>query len=70
MLTMTKPRDQSTATRKWFCRRCFGIIGVVRGTTVTIEHGGRKITASLPCSQECDRCRTLNIQDVDTRESS
>jgi|GEM_PF-7050214 len=56
------------AAVRWTCWRCFRSIGMVRGSTVIIEHHGRRIEAQLPCSQICNHCRTLCVWDAsDTR---
>jgi hypothetical protein len=40
---------------------CPRILGEIAGASVTIAHQRRRIMASLPCSQVCDKCGTVNF---------
>jgi hypothetical protein len=61
MLAPAMPeRPVQPQSQQWTCARCGRVLGVVRGKVVVIQHEQRKITAHLPCDQECDRCQHIN----------
>lgn len=44
----------------WRCENCRRCLGSISGTTVLIHHQRRRIIASMPVIQQCDRCGVIN----------
>jgi hypothetical protein len=55
------PRSPAGAARVWRCTGCPKLLGIVRGEQVEIVHQRRRILAPLPCVQQCDDCKTINM---------
>lgn len=73
MLTMPErptpsPPLLATDAQVWRCSGCPAMLGLIEGQTVTIvqrargDRYKRKIVATLPASQVCGECGTLNVR--------